>query len=120
MLRIMPADPGLVEVALNIKIDLPAVAYVGHDKGVYVGSGGLAWSGGKCWVWFRTTNPQPRYALRVVRFADVLKRKARQFGETEIYAIREIEFETSGRLMHLAGFHFVGFDDGHEVFRCFL
>lgn len=120
MLQIVPVDPRSVEVALDIVIDLPAVAYVGVDDGALVGSGGLAWGGGRCWVWFSVINGKPSYALKIRRWVERLKRKARQLGETEVYTIRDPQFETSARLVKLSGFTFHAMELGNEVFRCEL
>lgn len=116
--RIIPADPDLVAVVLAIDIDLPALAYVGIDEEEIVGTGGMAWGGGRCWVWYMMPRPKPQYALPVVRTMKVLVRKARQLGETEIFTIRDPQFETSARLVRLAGFEFHAMEDGNEVHRC--
>ena len=47
LMTIKSVDPATVEVALACKVDLPAVAVLGTDEGRVVGSGGLAWGGGR-------------------------------------------------------------------------
>lgn len=120
MLRIEPCDPRAVEVALDFVFDLPAVAVIGTDDGRVVGTGGLAWSGGRCLLWFATVDPKPKYARTVLRMAEQMKRKAKQFGETAIYAHRDPRHASSLRLLKLTGFRLHGVEDGYEVFRCDL
>lgn len=117
-LRILPADPSLVEVALDLVIDMPAVAFVGQDDDELVGSGGLAWGHGRCWIWFKMLNIRPCYAVAIFRAAKRLLRKARQLGETEVFAIRDPQYETSQRLVRAVGFEFHSFEEGKEVYRC--
>lgn len=116
MMQILPVDPHKVEVALEIEIDMPAIAYVGIDEGSFIGSCGLAWGHGRCWLWFQTSNARPRHALQILRHTDVLISKARQFGETEIFTVRDTRFETSSRLLEMTGFEFRGDEEGHEIY----
>lgn len=118
MLQIVPVDPRHVEVALDIVIDLPAVAFIGVDDGTFVGSGGLAWGEGRCWIWFSIVDQNPKYALKILRWAERLKLKAKQLGETEVFVIRDPQFETSSRLVRLAGFEPYAVESGNEVYRC--
>ena len=120
MLRIVSADPQSVAVALGVEIDMPAVALVGIDDDVFAGSGGLAWGKGRCWIWFSVVNGKPEYARPVLRTVQMLKAKARQLGETEIFTIRDPGFKSSAKLNRLCGFEFFGIEDGQEVFRCIL
>lgn len=118
MLTIHPADPQQVAVALSVTIDMPAVAYVGVDNGEVVGSGGLAWGKGRCWLWFTTVHPKPEYARPVLNMARLLQRKAKQLGERHVFTVRDQQFETSPRLLKLTGFKLFAVEDGQEVFRC--
>lgn len=120
MLKIERADPYSVAVALGVEIDMPAVALVGIDGGVFAGSGGLAWGEGRCWIWFSVINGKPEYARPILRTVKMLKAKARQLGETEIYTIRDTAFKSSAKLNRLAGFGFYAIEDGQEVYRCIL
>lgn len=120
MLTILPADPCSIKVALNIEIDLPAVAAIGLDDGKAVGTGGLAWGGGRCWLWFATVDTKPHYARPVLQMARTMLRKARQLGEPAVYTIRDPNFDTSSRLLKLTGFEFYGVEDDNEVYRCAL
>ena len=116
-----PVDPQQVAVALSIEIDMPAVAYAVVDDEVLVGTGGLAWGKGRCWLWFTViAEPKPVYGIVTALMGRKLKAKARQLGETTIYAVRDPEFETSSRLMKMTGFVLHGVEDGNEVFRCDL
>ncbi|MFK4060728.1 hypothetical protein [Brucella anthropi] len=104
VLRILQADPNLVQAAEGLNIDLPVLAYIGVDGDHIVGSGGLAWGQGKCWLWLTLQNGKPEYARPIVRMVDRLKRKAAQLGETEIYTPRDKQFATSERLLRFLGF----------------
>lgn len=118
MLQILLADPQRVAVALNVVIDWPAVAYVGLDDGEFVGSGGLAWGGDRCWLWFTVLDSKPEYARPVLMMARKLLRKAEQLGETAVFTIRDQKFATSPRLLKLTGFKFHAVESDQEVFRC--
>lgn len=118
MLTIHYADPHAVAVALDIEIDWPAIAYIGIDDDELVGTGGLAWGGDRCWIWFTVTKPKPEYALPVLLMVRKFKKKAAQLGERYIYAIRDPEYETAPKLIKLAGFEFLATEDGQEVYRC--
>lgn len=121
MLRIIPADPRLVEVVLSVKIDMPAVAFIGLDGETFAGSGGLAWGKGRCWMWFTTSGqPQLSYAFATIRMAKVLFRKASQLGESEVYTIRDASFPNSKKLLELLRFEEVGVEDGQELWRVLL
>ncbi|KRB22675.1 hypothetical protein [Mesorhizobium sp. Root172] len=118
MLTIHPADPHQVAVALDVIIDWPAVAYIGIDDGALVGSGGLAWGGDRCWLWFTVLHPKPEYARPVLQMARKLLRKAKQLGEASVYTIRDQQYETSPRLLKLTGFKLHAVEQDQEVYRC--
>lgn len=118
MLTIHAVDPREVEVALNVQIDMPAVAFVGVDDNEIAGTGGLAWGGGRCWLWFHTVQQKREYVGPILRQAKLLMRKAAQLGETEVYTVRDTAFDTSPRLMKLCGFEFFAVESGQEVFVC--
>jgi len=119
-MQIVPVDPRAIEVAFGVEIDMPAVAVVGIEGETVIGSGGLAWGGGKCWLWFTAPNGEKRHALAIWRAAERLKRKARQLGETEIWTIRDTQYETAKRLLEATGFEFYAVEDGNELYRCAL
>ncbi|MER9176671.1 hypothetical protein NKH72_24220 [Mesorhizobium sp. M0955] len=118
MLTIHPADPHQVAVALDVVIDWPAIAFVGIDDGVLAGSGGLAWGGKRCWLWFKTIDPKPEYARPVLQMAKRLLRKAGQLGESRVFTVRDQKFATSPRLLKLTGFRLFAIEDGQEVYTC--
>ena len=115
-LHIVPCNPDLAANAVGLKIDLPVVSFVGIDGDEIVGSGGLAWGAGRCWIWFTVIRPEIRYAVAIVRMAKRLLVKARQLGERMVFTIRDPQFETSPRLMMLSGFQFYGIEDGKEIY----
>lgn len=114
-LEIIQVAPTAIEVAENIKIDLPAVAYIGVDDGEIVGSGGLAWGGGRCWVWLRVLKSKPEYAIPLMRQTKKLMAKARQFGEEAIFTPRDAQFETSEKLLTVLGFRRFAIENDNEV-----
>lgn len=116
-LVIIGADPSLVEVALDIEIDMPAVAFVGIDSDQFAGAGGLAWGKGRCWLWFRTTLQKREYAVPVIKQARMLLRKAMQLGETEVFTVRDPAFETSPRLLAIVGFKWFAIEDDRQIYR---
>jgi hypothetical protein len=120
MLAIHQADPSAVAVAMEVVIDMPAVAYVGIDDGELVGSGGLAWGSGRCWLWFAVTDPKPEYARPVLQMARKLLRKAEQLGEEYVYTVRDPQYATSPRLLKLTGFRFFAVESDLEVHRCHI
>lgn len=117
MLRIIQVDPATVRALEGIKIDLPAVAYVGIDDGKIVGSYGLAWGGGRCWAWLLLENGKPSYGLTVAKRFKVLMLKAAQLGEREVFTPRDAKFKTSKKLLELLGFHMHGIEEGMEVWK---
>lgn len=117
-LSIVQVSPAFVEIAEGIKIDMPALAYVGIDDGEIVGSYGLAWGHGRCWIWLKLPNGKPSYARTVIKRARVLLAKARQLGETEVFTPRDAEFRTSMKLLTVLGFkHHSTTEHGIEVWR---
>jgi hypothetical protein len=116
-LQIIQVSPTTVEATDKVKIDMPAVAYIGVDDGEIVGSFGLAWGGQRCWLWLRLEKGKPSYALTVMRRAKALIRKAFQLGEREIYTPRDSEFKTSEKLLTRLGFHFYATENDIEVWR---
>ncbi|MCZ3377422.1 hypothetical protein [Rhizobium sp. AG207R] len=116
-LTIIQVDASTAQAMEGIKIDLPAVAYVGIDDGEVVGSYGLAWGGGRCWAWLRLENGKPSYALTVVRRFKRLMLKAEQLGEREVFTPRDAQYETSEKLLKVLGFSFHAKEHGIEVWR---
>lgn len=116
--QLVTVDPRTVEVALDVSIDMPAVAMLGIDDGKIVGTGGLAWGKGRCWIFFTTIDPKPSYGLVALKAFRRLINRARQLGETEIYAVRDPKYATSERLCRLCGFEPFAVEDGQEVLRC--
>lgn len=117
-LEIIQVHPSAIEVAEGIKIDMPALAYIGVDDGEIVGSYGLAWGHGRCWIWLRLPNGKPEYARTVIRRAKVLLGKARQLGEREVFSPRDAEYPTSKKLLTVLGFREHAVEAGIEVWKC--
>lgn len=117
MLEIVEVPPFAIGMAEGIEIDMPAVSYLGMDEGAVVGSYGLAWGMGRCWIWFRVTEPKASYALTVIRRAKMLLKKARQLGEREVFTPRDAQYPTSTKLLKLLGFELYATEHGIEVWR---
>lgn len=120
MLQIVQVSPASVEASEGIRIDLPCVAYIGFDGKRVVGSGGLAWGSGRCWVWLKIAHSDPSYAVPVMRQLRLLIAKARQLGETAVYTPRDANYPTSKKLLRVLGFYFFAMEDGNEVWRMIL
>lgn len=117
MLEIVQVSPSFVEIAEGIKIDMPAVAYIGRVGGEIVGSGGLAWGNGRCWIWLQVAKSDPSYALPILHKTKALLAKARQFGEREVYTPRDAQYPTSKKLLTVLGFRLHAIEQGIEVWR---
>lgn len=116
-LQILPALPHLVEAAEGVTIDVPVVAYVGVDNGAVVGSFGLAWGRGRCWIWLRVAEINARYGITIMHRAKRLFAKARQLGETEVFTPRDANYPTSEKLLKVLGFTLHSIENGIEVWH---
>lgn len=116
-LEIIQVDPATVHALEGIKIDLPAVAYVGIDDGEIVGSYGLAWGGGRCWAWLLLEKGKPSYALTVAKRFKRLMLKAQQLGEDAVFTPRDEKYPTSEKLLKALGFKMHCIEQGQEVWK---
>lgn len=117
MLQVVQVSPTTIEATDQVKIDIPAIAYVGIEDGEIVGSGGLAWGGGRCWLWLRIANSRPKYGLAVMHRAKALLAKAFQLGEREVFTPRDSDYATSEKLLTILGFRLFAVEEGVEVWR---
>jgi len=117
-LQIVAVDPRLIEKVDNVHITMPSIAYVGIDGDEVVGSGGLAWGEGRCWIFFRVYKSRAEYALPVMRQTKALIAKARQFGETAVFTPRDSTYSTSKKLLETLRFRMHEVQDGVEIWRC--
>lgn len=115
MIRIVSADPRTVEVALSVSIDMPTIAVLGWDGEEVVGSGGLAWGGGRAWIWFKMSKSRPEYAAPIVRATKKMLRRAVQLGEREVFTPRDAREPRSEKLLRLLGFEMFGEEQGEEI-----
>ena len=114
-LQLVPVHPSMVEAVEGVTIDIPAVAYVGVDDGEIVGSYGLAWGRGRCWIWLQMQKQSPAYGLAIFRQAKALIRKAWQLGEREVFTPRDAQYPTSEKLLTKLGFRMFAIEEGVEV-----
>lgn len=113
--RIVRADPADVEHGLGVEIDLPAVAVLGLDDGRVVGSGGLAWGGGRAWIWFKMIASRPSYALPIFRATQKMLKRAVQLGETKVFTPRDAREPMSEKLLTMLGFELFSIEQDQEV-----
>lgn len=117
-LQVIQVHPSTVEAVEGVIIGVPAIAYVGVDDGKVVGSCGLAWGGGRCWIWLQfVADTKPAYALTVYRKARVLLAKALQLGEIQVFTPRDAQYPTSEKLLKRLGFHLYEIENDQEVWR---
>jgi hypothetical protein len=117
MLQIIQVSPTTIEATDKVKIDIPAIAYVGIEDGEIVGSGGLAWGGGRCWLWLRISTSRRHYGLAVMHRMKALLAKAWQLGEREVFTPRDADYPTSEKLLTVLGFRLFAVEEGVEVWR---
>jgi len=115
--EIVQADPREILRVAGISVDLPTFALAGLDEDGAIAVGGLAWGGGRTWLFFHMMRNEPRYRFKIIACAKRLFRQARQLGEAEVYTPRDAQFETSERLLKLLGFEFFAEENGIEIWR---
>ncbi len=115
MTQLVPVDARAIATATGFDIDKPVFGLAGVDGGEIVGIGGLAWGGGRCWLFFTMLSVSPRYVFPARRGAERLLRTARQLGETQVFTTRDDQFDTSSKLLKAIGFSCVAMADGREV-----
>lgn len=111
---IVRTAPETVEHNLGVDINLPAVAVLGLDGGEVVGAGGLAWGGGRCWIFFMMAKPNPAYAVAIIRATKAMLRRAVQLGETSVFTPRDVEEPASERLLTMLGFELFAIEQGTD------
>lgn len=116
-MRIVRVPPETIEIALGVEVNMPAVAVLGLDGDAVVGSGGLAWGAGKCWIWFRMEQQNCRYAVPIFRATKAMLRRAVQLGETAVYTPRDANEPMSEKLLTMLGFEFAEMQDGVEIWK---
>jgi hypothetical protein len=116
-IRIVRADPRDVEHGLGAIIDMPAVAVLGVDGDRVVGAGGLAWGGGRAWIWFKMITSKPDYAVPIVRATKTMLKRAVQLGESEVYTPRDAAEPASKKLLEILGFELFAIEQGIEVWK---
>lgn len=116
-IKVVRADPRDVEHGLGVVIDMPAVAVLGIDDGQVVGAGGLAWGGGRCWIWFKMTAPKASYAVPILRATETMLKRAVQLGECEVFTPRDAAEPRSAKLLGMLGFELFAVEQGLEVWK---
>jgi hypothetical protein len=116
-LKVVQVPPSTVERVEGVIIGIPALAYIGVDDDKIVGSCGLAWGNGRCWIWLQFIEPKPSYAITVYRKAKMLLKKAWQMGENEVFTPRDDKYPTSKKLLTTLGFQKFTVEAGVEIWR---
>jgi len=102
MVQLSPSDLGMLYTG---KVDFPVIAYAGLQKvgrGMkFIGAGGLAWYGGRCWLWLEHVDMKRTHAIVVVRWARRMIATAIQLGEKVVWARRDPEPHSEKLLRHL-------------------
>lgn len=104
---------------VGVALDRPHIALVGVEdapksrgrRSVVIdgkrkrilGMGGLYWREGLCWLWLGSVEMQRTSAIKIVRMARTMLRKAAQLGETRVLAARD-PHPCSEKLLILLGF----------------
>lgn len=101
--------------ACGLAIDLPVVAMVAMEGETAIAAWGLAWRGGRCWLWLFLEHPKPEYRWTVIREARKMLKRAVQLGNPEVCTERDFEAETSARLLNILGFKFHDIEKGKEI-----
>lgn len=101
----------------GLLVDRPIVAKVAIEDGEIIAAGGLAWGGGRCWLWFSVEHEIYHQKISVVREARKMLKRAVQLGETIVYTIRDQSLPTSERLLRVVGFEFDSFVESDEVWK---
>lgn len=117
MLELHRVDGQTVSRSIGLAIDLPVVAMVAAEDGEIIAGWGLAWNGGRCWLWFHTEVIDRRFSYVVLREARKMIARAWQLGETEIYAVRDASYASSLKLMKILGFVPISIEGEQEIWR---
>jgi len=120
MIEVVSVNPKMAPQVAGLVIDLPVVCKVGIADGQVIASGGLAWGKGRCWIWFVAEDGLTKgHGITAIRQCRKMLAKAKQLGESTVYALRDAKYETSERLLTLAGFMKTDeIDAGQEVWTC--
>lgn len=113
--QIVRADPAQVEHSLGAAITMPAVAVLGLDDGRVVGSGGLAWGGGRAWIWFKMLESKPGYAVPIVRATKMMLKRAAQLGDGEVFTPRDADEPMSEKLLTMLRFEMFAIENDREI-----
>jgi N-acetylglutamate synthase-like GNAT family acetyltransferase len=112
LVRVAPHQLGAI---LKRPINFPIVAYAAMDGDKVLGAGALSWIDEQCWLEFTALNPDPKYAVHVVRQGQRLLRQAEQVGEKTVFSLRDDTEPQSARLLSMLGFERRGVYGGFEV-----
>lgn len=104
MVDVVSVNGSVAKALSGLNIDLPVICRLGMQDGRLIATGGLAWSNGRCWLFFSVEGEPRNIARQALRECDRLLRHAVQLGETEVFTPRDAEYPTSERLCRLAGF----------------
>lgn len=105
MVEVRTVSGNVARAMSGLEIDLPVICRIGIKDDEVIAVGGLAWGHGRCWLFFSVEDGKAKGIVRqALAECETLKRKAIQFGATEIFTPRDANYPTSERLLKLAGF----------------
>jgi|JI9StandDraft_1071089.scaffolds.fasta_scaffold105140_2 hypothetical protein len=115
MVTLAPIPPGAL-AKYDPQIDFPTVAEAGWNGDDLLGIGGLSWTKGRCWLWYRVVDRNHHegnsvHPHAIVRGGLRMLRRARQMGETQVFAWRDDSEPSSKRLLEVIGFKPIGTED---------
>ncbi|WP_159585916.1 hypothetical protein [Chelativorans xinjiangense] len=114
---IVTVNPREIVRASGLDIDLPVYAKAAIEDEELIACWGLAWGGGRTWIFFHVENYRPGHGFVIRREARKCLRHAVQLGASEVFTPRDMQFSTSEKLCKMLGFEFYAVEDGTEVWR---
>jgi hypothetical protein len=118
MIEVQSVNGSYARQHSGLEIDLPVACKVGLMDGRFIAAGGLAWGGGRCWLWFSVEDGTKGILRQTLKECQYMLRKAAQLGATEVFTPRDANYPTSERLCKLAGFEKTGeVIEGKEIWR---
>lgn len=116
-ITIVTIDPRGIMRAAGLHVDMPAYAKAAIEDDELLALWGLAWSDGRCWIFFHVENYRPGFGFVIRREARKCLRHAVQLGETEVFTPRDGQFLSSTKLLKILGFEFHQVENDVEVWR---
>jgi hypothetical protein len=104
MVEVQTMHGAYARIHSGLNVDLPVTCRIGMQDGRVIAGGGLAFGGGRTWLWFFVEPGAKHIAAQALKECRMLLRKAAQLGATEVYTPRDVQYPSSERLCKMAGF----------------